>query len=268
LNSFGTSTLTPESCVAALRLFYDDVFESKVQGDRVYLSLPLMNADGYQITLALEQITEHQAILTDLGETLAFLDLRGLSTRHPSIKDLIDRRLTTFEIERRGEELLKVIPLPVEGLDIQLFAEALSGLTYMIFRHEHSQPRNVHVYSRVKEHLQRANAHFLTGKDAFVAGKTSKVIPVDFLLTGKIPVAVKTVQRRGRMHDYMEQWGFRWVDAKQADSRLIRAMLYDPENQEWDENSLEIGKHYCEIFLPYYESEAFRDDLARLHVIK
>lgn len=268
MNGFGTSTLTPDSCVAALRSFHKDVIEAKSQGARVYLSMPLMNADGYQIAIVIEQVSERQAVLTDLGETLAYLDSRGISTKHASIKDLMEPRLARFEIERRGEELSKVVKLPIQGLDIQLFAEGLSGLTYIIFRHEDSQPRYSHVYDRVLDYLRRAKVHFLTGEDALVAGKTLKTIQVDFLLTGESPVAVKTVQRRGRIHDYMEQWGFRWADAKQADLRLVRAMLYDPENQEWDEDSLEIGKHYCEIFHPYYESDAFRDDLSRYHVIK
>jgi hypothetical protein len=209
LNSFGTSTLTSETCVNALRLFYDDVFEARTRGNRVYLSLPLMNADGYQITIAIERVTEYQAVLTDLGETLAFLDLRGIPTRHASIKSLIEPRLAAFEIERRGEEFAKIISLPIQGLDLQLFAEALSGLTYVIFRHEHIQPSNAHVYSRVKEALERAHLHFLTGKKALILGRTSKTIQVDFLMTGKVPIAVKTVQRRGRVHDYMKQWGFR-----------------------------------------------------------
>lgn len=268
MNGFGTSTLTPDACIAALRSFYDEVIETKAEDDRVYLSLPLMNADGYQITIAIDQVAERVAVLTDLGETLAFLDLRGVSTKQDSIRDLIQPRLAAFEIELHGNELWKPVELPIQGLDIQLFAEALAGLTYAIFRHERTQPRNVHVYSRVKENLQRAHVDFLTGKDALIAGRTSKTIQVDFLLTGQTPVAVKTVQRKSRLHNYMEQWGFRWGDAKQANSSLIRAMLYDPENQEWDETSLDIGKHYCEIFRPYYESEAFRDDLARFRVIK
>lgn len=52
----------------------------------------------------------------------------------------------------------------------------------------------------------------------------------------------------------MEQWGFRWIDAKEADSTLVRGMVYDPENQEWDADSLAIGKAHCEIFRPYFES--------------
>jgi hypothetical protein len=59
-------------------------------------------------------------------------------------------------------------------------------------------------------------------------------------------------------------WGFRWIDAKEAEPTLIRAMFYDPENQEWDENSITIGTRHCGILRPYFESELIRADLTRL----
>ena len=65
----------------------------------------------------------------------------------------------------------------------------------------------------------------------------------------------------------MEQWGFRWIDAKEAEPTLVRAMFYDPENQEWDENSLAIGMRHCEIFRPYFESELICTDLTRAALV-
>jgi hypothetical protein len=268
LKSFGTVTLTPDECRAAIRSFYEEVIEAKSQEGRVYLSLPLMNAEGYQVTIAIEQVADHRAVLTDLGETLAFLDSRGIPTRLASIRERIDSRAAAFGIEQHGKELSKTVALPLQGLDVQLFAEALSGLTHVIFRSEHSQPRSSHVYHRVADGLRKANIPFVTGRDALIAGSSSKLIQVEFLLGAKVRAAIKTVQRKGRMHDYMEQWGFRWADARQAEPTLVRVMLYDPEHQEWDENSLKIGEQHCEIFRPYHELELLRDDLARFNVVE
>jgi hypothetical protein len=178
-------------------------------------------------------------------------------------KRLVDKHLKTFEIERRGEELSKIVSLPIQGLNIHLFGEALSGLTYLLFRHEMSQASNVHVFESIRQSLEQTKLNYVTGKNAWIVGRTEKSIPVDFLVAAKARLAIKTVQRRGRMHDYMEQWGFRWIDAKEADPTLVRAMFYDPENQEWDENSTAIGTQHCEIFRPYFESELIRADLTR-----
>jgi hypothetical protein len=264
LNDFGISTLRPDACVDALQSFYSEMVEAKEVGDRLCVSLPIMNADGYQISVGIAQISEQYAVLTDLGETVAFLECRGISTKHESLNGLVDRHLKTFEIERSGEELSKIVSLPIQGLDIHIFGEALSGLTYLLFRHEFSQASNIHVYEVVRKSLDKIKLNYVVGKNAWIAGRTSKSIQVDFLVTAKARLAIKTVQRRGRMHDYMEQWGFRWIDAKEADSTLVRAMIYDPENQEWDGNSLAIGERHCEIFRPYFESELIGADFARL----
>jgi hypothetical protein len=32
-------------------------------------------------------------------------------------------------------------------------------------------------------------------------------------------------------------------------------MFYDPENQEWDDDSKRIGENVCEIFHPYFETD-------------
>jgi Domain of unknown function DUF1828 len=256
--------LNPSSCLDALQSFYSQMVEVKTVRDRLFVSLPLVNSDGYQISVGIEQISDKYAVLTDLGETLAFLECRGISTQQESLSELIDKHLKTFEIERHRDELSKAVSLPIQGLDIHLFGEALSGLTYLLFRHGISQASNFHVLDSIRRSLEHTKLDYVEGKNAWISGKTEKSIQVDFLIAAKARVAIKTVQRRGRMHDYMEQWGFRWIDAKEAEPTLVRAMFYDPENQEWDENSVAIGTRHCEIFRPYFEDELIRSDLTRL----
>lgn len=55
---------------------------------------------------------------------------------------------------------------------------------------------------------------------------------------------------------YMEQWGFRWHDLRRRHPKLLRAMVYDPDTQEWDETSLKLGREVCDLFCPYYETAA------------
>jgi len=73
-----------------------------------------------------------------------------------------------------------------------------------------------------------------------------KIDSSDFLVEAKKRVAIKTVQRRGRIHDYMEQWGYRWIDARMQ-PRLVRAMIYDPITG-WDENSRAIASGIARYF--------------------
>jgi hypothetical protein len=159
--------------------------------------------------------------------------------------------------------LKKEIALPLEGLDIQLFGEALVSIGYLLYRHEPAKLRNDHVFNQVRSLLQRSHYKFVEGLAAVVAGHTEKQINVDFLVQEGRTIACKSVERRGRMRDYMEQWGYRWLDAKKQNDGLVAAMFYDPENQQWDDGSLAIGHDVCDIFQPYHAVDAIQRDLKR-----
>jgi hypothetical protein len=138
---------------------------------------------------------------------------------------------------------------------LHLFGEALVSISHLIYRHELASPKAQHVYNSVRGLLVRKHFEFKEGEDAYVIGRVESHIRVDFLVTEKRIVACKTIERRGRMRDYIEQWGFRWMDAKQRNEKLVRAMFYDPDNQEWDDDSKRIAEDVCEVFYPYFETE-------------
>lgn len=52
----------------------------------------------------------------------------------------------------------------------------------------------------------------------------------------------------------MEQWAFRWDDLRKKNRRLMAAMVYDPDNQEWDSTALRIGQEVCDVFCRYDET--------------
>jgi hypothetical protein len=62
----------------------------------------------------------------------------------------------------------------------------------------------------------------------------------------------------------MEQWGWRWTDLGQQQPTLLSAMVYDPDNQYWDEPALTIGRGVCEIFCPYFDRDAIESGLNKV----
>jgi hypothetical protein len=148
-----------------------------------------------------------------------------------------------------------IVRLPLDGLDIHLFGEALVSISHLVYRYEHEQPRAEHVYASIRQLLLQNAVRFKEKEEAYISGKVEESIRVDFLTLGHRPLACKTVERRGRMRDYMEQWGYRWRDLKDRNPNLGRSMFYDPENQNWDEETLRIGRSVCNIFEPYFDSD-------------
>lgn len=257
-------TLTPEVCTAALARFWHEQLRVVTQRDRLLIGLPLLRPDGFQVVVSLQQLSATRAALSDRGETLIALENAGLDLEPASLtRELLETRLKTFELMQDGFELKKEIRLPLDGIDVQLFGEALVSIAHLLYRHEPAKGRAEHVYSQIRGLLTRGHFKFIEGAAAVIAGRTEKQIGVDFLVQERRTVACKSIERRGRMREYMEQWGYRWLDAKKQDDRLVAAMFYDPENQQWDDGSLAIGREVCEIFHPYYEAELIQHDLDR-----
>jgi len=258
-----TDLLNPNVCRETLAQFWSEQLCVEQTKDGLLVALPLMYPNGIQVTLAIKPLTSHQAILTDRGETVAGLEAAGIDLQLPRNSELLIGKIKSFELQQNGLEIQKVIRLPLDGIDVHLFGEALVSLAHLIYRHEMTTPRALHVYNAIRRLLIKYNFNFLEHEQAVVAGEVEQRIIVDFLVKERHSVACKTVERRGRMRDYIEQWGFRWWDAKRRNSKLARAMFYDPDNQEWDDESLRIGKNVCEIFLPYFETDGIKTALER-----
>ena len=54
--------------------------------------------------------------------------------------ELFEERLKTFELQQNGFELLREIQLPLDGLDVQLFAESLVSIAHLVYRYEPYNP--------------------------------------------------------------------------------------------------------------------------------
>jgi hypothetical protein len=74
--------------------------------------------------------------------------------------------------------------------------------------------------------------------------------------------------RRGVVTSYMEQWGFRWRDLRDAHPNLLPVMIYDPAVQDLDATALAIGESVCELFCPYSETDRVHGLLDRAGVMK
>ena len=244
--------------------FWSEQVCVKESQDGLLVALPLLYPNGIQIVLSIKEVNSSHAIISDNGEVISALEGHGLDVGSKTTnRDLLDEKVKAFEMERSGMELQKVIKLPLDAIDIHLFGEALVSISHLIYRHETEYPRATHVYSLIRELLLTNSVLFKEKDDACLSGKVESSIRVDFLTSGTIPIACKTVERRGRMRDYMEQWGYRWRDAKDQNPSLIRSMFYDPENQKWDNETLNIGKNVCEIFEPYFETDKISKSLSR-----
>jgi hypothetical protein len=253
--------LTPEICREALRRFWDDQTDVAASSRGVALALPLMYPDGWQVQVFLERLSQSCAVITDKGRTLARLQEQGVNFDAGQTGSLLEERKKTFDLQQDGFELLREIRLPLDGLDVQLFAESLVSVAHLVYRYEpYTSPESAADRTLQEVFKER---QWQPRKNVEVDGEIEKRIRVDYLIETKRPVACQVVRRRAPLLPYMEQWGFRWSDIHKRNPGLWRAMVYDPDKQEWEETALRIGKEVCELFCPYFETAVIHEFLGK-----
>ena len=249
--------LNLEICREALRRFWDDQTDVAETSTGIAMALPLMYPDGWQVQVFIEALSRSGAVITDKGRTLSRIQEQGVNFDAGQTGVLLEERLKTFELQQNGFELLREIRLPLDGLDVQLFAESLVSIAHLVYRYEPYNPPE----SPADKTLQQvfAERHYEPRKNVELDGEIEKRIRVDYLIESRHVVACQVVRRRAPLLPYMEQWGFRWNDIHRRHPSLWRAMVYDPDKQEWDETALRIGREVCELFCPYFETQTLHD---------
>jgi hypothetical protein len=228
--------LSPEVCREAVEGFLREQVSAEKTRRGVVMALPLMYPDGFQVQVHLEPVAK---------QTLAVLD----------------ERKQIFELNQVGFELQKEISLPLQGIDVQLFAESLVSIAHLIYKYEPATSEESVADRTLKQIFKERGME--PNINGVIDGEIEKGIRVNYFLPARHPLACKVVKRRGPMLGYMEQWGWRWTDVKRHNPSLLRGMIYDPDKQEWDDTTLNIGKSVCDLFCPYFETQLIHDVIDR-----
>ena len=149
---------------------------------------------------------------------------------------------------------------PFEPSEIQIFAEGLVALSHLCPKTRRAV--TTRAAERIEDRIQRYfyQRAWTPKRNYPLAGQIEPAIKVDFYWEGARPLALQPVERTRNLRSYMEQWGWRWTDLHRAHDNLVKAMVYDPDNQAWDDASRRIGEKVCDIFVPIHDSEAVLDE--------
>lgn len=254
--------LSPETCRIAIERFLREHVDVQRTATGLAVAMPTMYPDGWQVVVHIEPISGTTAKLTDRGQTLARLHEHGLNLAAKQTAALFDERKATFELRQDGLELFREIRLPPDGLDIQLFVESLVSIAHLVYRHEPVTTTDSAADQTLKKLLRQ---HAMEARvNHVLEGEIEREIRVDYYVQAKRELACQVVNRRGRVLDYMEQWAWRWTDLERRHPKLVKAMIYDPDKQEWDETTLKLGRKVCDLFCPYFETDQIGDLLRRV----
>lgn len=259
-----TTSLNPNSVRNALQSFWSEMLEVGETRTGLALAVPLCRPDGWQIIVEIDELTPKAARLTDRGRTLQWLASAGQNVESPGVGSLLNDRLRTFGLSRDAWEIYREVSLPLQGIDIHLFGEALVNIANLGNLHE-PVARTQNIAEQTVERVF-ADRELHPQRNQTLSGRVEQKVKVDFFLDDTAhPVAVQVLNRRGSVTSYMEQWGFRWRDLRDAKPTLLPAMIYDPATQEIDATAKAIGESVCEVFCPYHETQKLHELLERAH---
>lgn len=242
-----------------LTAFWDEQFRIEETADGLVAAMPLMDASGWQVVVHLAQVAPGRWLICDQGEILSGLDDAGRNPDAGKVRETVQAQCRFYGMERDGPILRKLLSYPFDPAEIQIFAEGLAAISHL----RPKRPADVTVSpvhrmeARVAEYFERK--HWPLLRRHKLNGQVEREIVVDFYTEEQRPLAVQTVGRNRQLRSYMEQWGWRWTDLGRAHPDLIKAMVFDPDNQEWDPASMRIGEKVCDVFVPLSEAEQALD---------
>ena len=253
--SVENTPIDTDSIRRTLQAFWNGALELVPTRAGFAVAFPLCFPDGWQVVVDIEPLTPQALRLTDSGRTLHWLAGSGQNIDTQAFKARLNERMQTFELQREenGWELFRELPLPLQGVDLHLFGEALVSIAHLHYLHEPAlKTQNVATETVERVFRERKiEAH----QNHRLRGRVEERITVDYFVEAHHPVALQVLGRRGAVTSYMEQWGFRWRDLREANPALLPGMIYDPAVQEIDSTATAIGESVCELFCPYYETD-------------
>ena len=244
---------------ATLERFWSDALEIGSTPRGYSLALPQTLPDGWQLVVDLEAPLPRGIKLTDKGRVLAWLQAGGQNVETDSVKRHLNLISEQSGFERDGFELYRWLPEGLDAVDLHVFAEGLINVAHLHYLHE-PKPRSLDVPDQT---LRRV---FIDHKveaepNRILDGLTRRKIRLDYYIPSQTPAAFHIIRRHGRIIDSMEQWGFRWHDLRAKHPSLRPAMIYNPHEQEIDDDSRAIGEECCELFCSYEEVERIHEFL-------
>ena len=244
----------------ALLTFWGEQLRIEETRDGLLAAMPLMDAAGWQVVLRAEPATPGKWLLSDGGKTLGLLDDAGKNPTATGTREAIGALARFYGFEREGLELQKVVAYPFDACEVQVFAEGLAAVSHLCPKVRHRVAVNpLHrMEERMSTYFYRRS--WTPKRHHKLSGKVEAEITVDFYVDDTArPLALQPVGRQQKLRAYMEQWGWRWTDLGRAHPDLLKVMVFDRDNQDWDDGSLKIGEQVCDVFVPYQEAEAAMD---------
>lgn len=217
-------------CRIKLSEMWNNVCDIAQHGQGLAMSMPILLADGWQVTLFAEEEMPGYVTLRDRGQMSSWLHTHGVNTEATPTQTLIQQSMAQFGVATDSRGFYKSIRLPMNAVEFQLFGCFLSSISHLTYRvQKQVSPRNVSYHSVVNT-VKKLHLPFEERKAFHTAHRK---LTVDITVEGLQRTAlVQTFDQQGHHAvESMELWSSRLPEIVQTNpDEFITAMVYNEDS--------------------------------------
>lgn len=228
--------------------FWAEQFQFTREEDAIHIAYPLLLPNGWQISFSI--YFHSVGNVFELSDNHQITDyLSAYFSKTPNInKKIIKEKCVFFGIDQQDDgSFKKFIPESIKPQDIQLFAEGMLSIAYLVYRFEKRNQMDSLPYETVKQIFISYDMPFETNLE--LQGKSFSKIHADFkqgnsifrVINSKDPFLALQIS------------SFQFNDYKLGNPNTKRALIYNQDNPHWtsDCQSIVESPDYFEFSAPY-----------------
>lgn len=253
------------SCRAALSSFWTSISDIRQHDKGIAFSLPVLLADGWQVTLYAEEEIPGHITLRDRGRMSSWLYTRGVNIQSSVNRGIVERFMSEYGVTADSTGFNKTLKLPLDPAEIQLFGCFLSAVSHLVNRVQKQAPARYVAYSTV---INVANQLEMPHKPRVAYTTPHRTITVDLSLYGQNErtALVQTFDQRDphTATDSMELWSTRLTEiADSAPQLYATALIYNEDVCDISPEVLAVAKSRVDFVCPSHRSDEISDFFTR-----
>jgi len=229
---------------------------------------PFMRRDNDMIEIGVEPMPDGRLLLTDYGETLAFLNLTGVNvSRSLDAKRVVAQTAKRFGVEIAEDDISVYATQNELGPALKGMIDAVNDISHLVYKRQRRPPLS---FDDKVEKVLISNA-FGYEPNFPVQGRT-ELHRFRFYVNGRFHALVEPVSATSAAsaHAKAERLAFRWLDIGGTGSEFRKLAILDDEGPRgtlWRGRPIEVLSGYADGVVLWSQIEQLPSYVARERMI-
>lgn len=256
--SLGMFEIDEMKCRFALTDFWNHVTAIETVDSGLVLSLPLLMSDGWQVSIYINNEENGCVSLRDMGQMNSWLRGHGVDIdRTGVIANEMENLMQKFQVFEDERGYFKLLHLPLEAKEIQLFGEFVVSLSYLVYKSRRDKSGAFRqAYQSVAALAARLPCKCAPNRRY----KTPyREISVDFsLMFNTKDALIQTFDQMSSAQDSMELWSARLreiADYAGKDREMQTIMVYNEDVCNLKSDVIKVAEGRGNFVVPSHRSD-------------